>query len=64
MKAKPRAQFCWLCGRKLRGRIHFAEMVVDGHSRILHKRCAKLLEEGQNEEIDEMMNDYFQEHQS
>ena len=36
---KPRAKFCWLCGKKLwQGKIH-AEMVVDGHHRILHKMC-------------------------
>lgn len=37
---KPRVRFCWLCGNKLRGN-HHVEKVVDGHTRILHKSCAK-----------------------
>jgi hypothetical protein len=37
---KPRVRFCWHCGRKLWGN-HYVEMVIDGHSRVLHKFCAK-----------------------
>ncbi len=47
---KPRAQFCWACGRQLYQRKAFTEMVVDGHPRILHKQCAKSLDKGTFEE--------------
>jgi hypothetical protein len=47
---KPRVRFCWECGRKLNGN-HFAEMVVDGYSKVLHKSCAKLIQEGKRELI-------------
>jgi hypothetical protein len=36
---KPRVNFCWECGRKLRGNYH-VELVVDGHKRIVHKQCS------------------------
>jgi len=41
---KPRARFCWECGRKLYGN-HYKEIIVDGHPRILHKQCAKMYKE-------------------
>lgn len=37
---KQRVRFCWECGRNLCGN-HHVEIVIDGHSRILHKQCAK-----------------------
>jgi hypothetical protein len=40
MAENPRVRFCWLCSNKLRGN-HCVEKVIDGHSRILHKSCAK-----------------------
>lgn len=42
---KPRVRFCWECGRKLRGN-HFAEQMVDGHLRILHKDCWRMIKNG------------------
>ena len=36
---KPRVRFCWVCSRQLRGRT-FAEVVMDGLPRIVHKSCA------------------------
>lgn len=46
---KPRTRFCWLCSRQLQGN-HHVEMVIDGHSRILHKDCGKRAEAGLAEE--------------
>ena len=37
---KPRAKFCWVCGRKLRGN-HFIEKRIDEHLRICHKSCGE-----------------------
>lgn len=48
MELKPRVRFCWYCGNKLWGN-HFVEAEVDGHKRILHKRCYK-----------DMENDYWE----
>lgn len=49
-KPKPRSTICWLCGKKLyQGRI-FVEKIVDFHSRILHKICAKELELAKDED--------------
>lgn len=39
---KPRVRFCWHCGKKLWGN-HHVEKTIDGHRRILHKQCWKLL---------------------
>jgi len=47
---KPRAQFCWECGLQLYQRKVHVEMVVDGHPRILHKDCAKLITKGKRSE--------------
>lgn len=41
---KPRVRFCWDCGKKLYGN-HFAEKLIDGHIRILHKGCAKAFDD-------------------
>jgi hypothetical protein len=38
MSEKPKIRFCWECGRKLQGN-HFAEEKIEGHIRILHKKC-------------------------
>jgi hypothetical protein len=46
---KPRAQFCWHCGNQLYQRKIYVEVVIDGHPRILHKTCAKELENGEFE---------------
>ena len=43
-KEKPKYRFCWECSRKLWGNRH-AVRVIDGHERILHKCCAKDLDE-------------------
>lgn len=41
--------FCWECGKKLyQGKVHETR-VVEGHERILHKRCAELIDEGKRE---------------
>ena len=32
---------CWECGRRLSFNKDFAVKVIDGHSRVLHKACAK-----------------------
>lgn len=40
---KPRAAFCWHCGRQLYQRKIHVEAIVYGHPRILHKQCAKEL---------------------
>ena len=40
-EVKPRSQVCWECGRLLRQRKIFEEVMVDGHPRILHKQCAE-----------------------
>lgn len=37
---KPKAKFCWLCGKKLWGNKGTVAH-IDGHERILHKECAK-----------------------
>ena len=36
----PRVNFCWHCGKKLRGR-HFVEIIVFNLHRICHKQCAE-----------------------
>lgn len=41
---KPRASFCWLCGKQLYQHKICVEMVIDGHPRILHKQCVSDLE--------------------
>lgn len=38
--SKPRYRFCWVCSRQLRGP-YFAEVVIDGEKRIVHKSCAQ-----------------------
>lgn len=43
MTPKPRAQFCWECGKQLYQRKIHTEAVIDGHPRILHKECARQL---------------------
>ena len=48
MSEKPRVRFCWLCSKKLYGN-HHREMLVDEHMRILHKRCAKQIEDEQED---------------
>jgi hypothetical protein len=35
----PRTNYCWECGKKLK-LPSFAEVVIDGHPRIVHKECA------------------------
>jgi hypothetical protein len=52
---KPRARFCWACGRQLWGR-HHIERIIDGHHRILHKSCSQRLLEGK-EVYDESARD-------
>lgn len=47
---KPRARFCWECGLQLYGN-HHEEFVFEGHSRILHKACAKKLKNGERSEF-------------
>lgn len=47
-KPKPRSTICWLCGKKLYQARIFVEVVIDQHPRILHKSCAKELEEGRD----------------
>jgi hypothetical protein len=42
---KPRAIFCWACGRRLWGRKH-VERVIDGHPMILHISCSERLLKG------------------
>ena len=42
---KPRAAFCWHCGKQLYQRKVFVEVIIDGFPRILHKTCAKTLKE-------------------
>jgi hypothetical protein len=37
---KPRVNFCWECGKKLRGN-SYAELWIDGYTRTLHKSCTK-----------------------
>jgi hypothetical protein len=44
---KPRVRFCWECGRKLWGN-HFVEAKVEGHMRILHKKCFKERQRSEN----------------
>jgi hypothetical protein len=36
----PRVNFCWWCGKKLRGRNH-VHAEIDGTDRIMHKFCEK-----------------------
>lgn len=42
---KPRVQFCWHCGRKMRtkrgGGFSFIEKEIDGHVRVMHIECAE-----------------------
>ncbi len=33
-------KFCWVCSKKLWGN-HKEELVIDGHTRTLHKTCAR-----------------------
>ena len=42
---KPRVGFCWACLEKLWGN-HYEEMEIDGHKRILHKKCAAVIKNG------------------
>lgn len=41
----PKTRFCWACMRQLWGNHHEA-MVIDGHKRILHKKCAEIIKRG------------------
>jgi hypothetical protein len=43
---KPRIRFCWEYGKQLYGNYHI-EIIIDGHSRILHKKCYKHLLKGE-----------------
>lgn len=47
---RPRIRVCWLCSHKLWGNRHI-EMVVDNHSRILHKQCAEFLQKENDRKI-------------
>lgn len=51
---KPRAHFCWECGNELRFP-YFVEIVVEGHSRILHKACADGIRRGCRTDPDGLM---------
>jgi len=42
---KPRHRLCWWCNLQFRGN-HFATRTIDGHEREIHKRCAKLHDQG------------------
>jgi hypothetical protein len=42
---KPKYRLCWWCNLKLSGN-HFTTKVIDGHERILHKRCKRLSDDG------------------
>jgi hypothetical protein len=55
---KPRVKFCWECGRKLWGK-NFIELVVGGHPRILHKRCAQNIQNGARDEEDTNVYESF-----
>ncbi len=53
MKTQGRkGTLCWECGKKLYGK-YGTEMVVDGHKRTLHKRCAQLIKSGHRELVDD-----------
>ena len=41
---KSKIKFCWLCSKKLYGN-HSEVLVIDTHSRTLHKTCAKTIGE-------------------
>ena len=53
-KTKPRSVVCWSCGKLLYQRRVFVEKLVDGHPRILHKDCAKKID---NQDLEE--NEYY-----
>jgi hypothetical protein len=55
-QTKPRVRFCWECGAKLYGN-HFAEKMIEGYMKVLHKECAKALETGRRTKLrdDEML---------
>lgn len=38
---KPRARFCWDCGKQLYGNHHMEIKGRDDNTRIFHKSCAK-----------------------
>ena len=42
---EPRIRFCWACMEKLWGN-HHEIMEIEGHKRILHKGCAKIIKKG------------------
>lgn len=44
---KPRVNFCWGCGNKLRGK-YYAEKVIMGQTKIMHKSCAEKIEDRSN----------------
>jgi hypothetical protein len=49
-KPKPRVRFCWHCGKRLWGN-HYEERKIEGHKKILHKKCWKeILEKGEYEQ--------------
>jgi len=37
-------KFCWDCGRKINGN-HITHRVIDGYIKVLHKNCARELDE-------------------
>lgn len=65
---KPRSTICWECGRQLIWRRIHIEMVVDGHSRILHKECAKNIKNDQRSfnplGYDDKDGELFDEHEN
>ena len=42
---KPKTRFCWACMEQLHGN-HHKTMIIDGHERILHKKCAEIIQKG------------------
>lgn len=44
IQTKPRVRFCWECGKQLYQRKVHVTRKVEGHERILHKRCADLID--------------------
>ena len=46
MDDKPRVNFCWQCGKKLREH-HHKIIVVDNFEKVVHKSCAKELASGE-----------------
>lgn len=42
-KEKPRLNFCWHCGRKLRASFYREYSSDDGHTYIVHAECLDIL---------------------